>query len=197
MNEILQKFTNLQQRWNHAKSDINTTHFNRYILRYDHTCIAYAAATASLVTHPIDLLKVRYQLQGELKPPGKYEVKYGTIPQSVWKIFKHENFSGFYKGVVAGFLYQLLSNYLRVKTYQGFVARGMTTDMNEEPAFFHNAAVCALSGSLAAGLLSPLYLAKITVSQGIQCSMLSVLYVVVIYRIRDNHYHALYKGCNV
>lgn len=136
--------------------------FQQWALNKDYFNVGVASATACIVSHPLDTVKVRLQLQGEMKPPGKYPLKYRSIVQSLSVIGRYEGFrSGLYKAFAPAFMYNFTMNSLRMCIFDKFVYKGFTSDMNDEPVVWRYLAACILSGTVGAVVASPLYLAKI------------------------------------
>lgn len=59
----------------------------------DFICGTIAGCIASVVTHPLDLIRTRFVAQGNLK-------EYHSIQHAVVQIIKHEGIFGFYKGLL-------------------------------------------------------------------------------------------------
>ena len=125
-------------------------------------CVGLASATAVAITQPLDLVKVRLQLQGELRPEGKYAVKYKTVPQSLSQVFQLEGLKrGLYKGACQAASYQMVSNMVRMFVFNKCQVWGLTSDMEEQPLLGRYLLASILSGCAGATVASPLYLAKI------------------------------------
>ena len=138
-----------------------STILTQWFLNKDYFTLASSSAFACCLTHPMDLIKVRFQLQGELRPPGKYPIKYRTIPQSMLALIRDSGVRGLYKGAAPAFSYQFLMNGMRAFVFEKCNRWGLTSDLNEEPVLWRYAAACALSGSVGAVFASTAYLAKI------------------------------------
>ncbi|KAL5262600.1 hypothetical protein ACHWQZ_G008114 [Mnemiopsis leidyi] len=137
------------------------TVFAQWYLNKDYFTMGTVSGLACCLSHPLDLVKVRFQLQGELRPPGKYTVKYQTVPQSLAAIVRDSGVRGLYKGFPPAFIYQFLMNTVRMFVFEKCNKWGLTSDLDEEPVLWRYAAACALSGSAGAVVASTAYLAKI------------------------------------
>lgn len=120
-----------------------------------------ATATAGLFTNPLDLVKTRFQLQGELKTRGAYEVKYKNIIDAFIKISQREGITGLQKGLSSALAYQLAMNSTRLGTYQTITNSGITTNSSGEQTFCKLALAGAFSGCCGSILANPFYLAKV------------------------------------
>ena len=133
-----------------------------WALQMDLFSVGYAAGTTTLLTYPLDLVKVRMQLQGELRPPGSYPIKYSSVPQSIMAIARSPaGVKGLYRGIGQGMFFQGLSNAARVCVFDMCDRSGVTSDMDDQPALSRFIAASVLSGVVGSTLFSPLYLAKI------------------------------------
>lgn len=77
-------------------------------------CGGLAAMSASACTHPLDLLKVRLQLSGELDPTRPR----ASIPDTVRLMLQREGVRGFYRGLSASLLRQALYSPARFGLFQ-------------------------------------------------------------------------------
>ena len=141
--------------------DERRTILTQWFLNQNYFTMGSVSAIACCATHPLDLMKVRFQLQGELRPPGTYPIKYRTIPQSVAAITADQGIRGLYRGFAPAFVYQFLMNTVRALVFEKCTRWGLTSDLDEEPVLWRYAAACALSGSAGAVVASTAYLAKI------------------------------------
>lgn len=76
-----------------------------------------AAASAGVFTNPIEVMKTRLQLQGELSAKGKYSVHYKNIFHAGYVVAKHDGVRGLQKGLVPGLCMQLVLNGLKLGKY--------------------------------------------------------------------------------
>lgn len=122
-----------------------------------------AACIAVTVTNPIELVKIRMQLQGELS--SSVQRIYKNPLQGMAVIFKNEGIRGLQKGLVAAYIYQICLNGSRLGFYEpmrGFLNKTFYPD--EEPHKVQNATINVLSGATS-GIIgaifgSPLFLVK-------------------------------------
>jgi len=79
---------------------------------------AAAAANACLFTNPLEVVKTRMQLQGELQSRGDYARHYKNVFQAFYTIARHEGLRSLQKGLVPGVWYQVFMNGPRLGIYQ-------------------------------------------------------------------------------
>lgn len=72
-----------------------------------------AAMSAVLFSNPLDVVKTRMQLQGELKSRGKYAVHYRSVPHAIYMIAKNDGLLALQKGLVPALGFQLVCNSTR------------------------------------------------------------------------------------
>ncbi len=76
------------------------------------------AACAGLFTNPLEVIKTRIQLQGELQARGQYTVHYRNVFHSFYAVARAESLVSLQKGLVPALWYQLLMNGCRFGLYQ-------------------------------------------------------------------------------
>ncbi|KAH9407824.1 Transcription initiation factor TFIID subunit 1 [Tyrophagus putrescentiae] len=76
--------------------------------------------TACTVTNPLEVIKVRIQLQGELLACGEYTVHYRNVLQAFYAVASTESMRSLQKGLVPALCYQFLMNGCRFGAYQAF-----------------------------------------------------------------------------
>ncbi|XP_056641905.1 solute carrier family 25 member 35-like [Diorhabda sublineata] len=119
-----------------------------------------AACGASFFSNPLDVVKTRMQLQGELQARGKHQIFYKNVFHACYTIAKNEGIRGLQKGLGTALLMHSVRNSTRLGTYQWLTKRGYVTDRNGKTIFYKSFLVGALSGGAGAFLASPFFLIK-------------------------------------
>ncbi|XP_036033270.1 solute carrier family 25 member 34 isoform X2 [Onychomys torridus] len=115
---------------------------------------ASACCLACVFTNPLEVVKTRLQLQGELQAPGTYPRPYRGFVSSVTAIARADGLWGLQKGLAAGLLYQGLMNGVRFYCYSLACQAGLT----QQPG--GTVVAGAMAGALGAFVGSPAYLVK-------------------------------------
>ncbi|XP_061104150.1 solute carrier family 25 member 35 isoform X2 [Conger conger] len=118
-----------------------------------------AACGACLFTNPLEVVKTRMQLQGELKSRGTYQVYYRNVFHAFYTIGKVDGIAGLQKGLVPGLLYQFCMNGFRLGSYAIIESSGYTHTDGRVSATKSTLAG-ALAGVVGAVMGSPIYLVK-------------------------------------
>lgn len=124
---------------------------------------AIAACGAVTVTNPIELVKTRMQLQGELAARGEAKKVYTSPLQALVKIYKSEGIKGLQSGLFSAYVYQIGLNGCRLGLYEPTrktIANICNIDLDKENPIGLNVASGALSGIMGAIAGSPFYLIK-------------------------------------
>ncbi|CCH42324.1 Mitochondrial oxaloacetate transport protein [Wickerhamomyces ciferrii] len=123
-----------------------------------------AACGAVTFTNPIELVKTRMQLQGELSHSNQAKVYKNPI-QALGKIYSNEGIKGVQKGLVCAYIYQIGLNGCRLGLYEP--SRNILNSVfypSQDPHSVQNVpinvAAGALSGIAGAIIGSPLFLIK-------------------------------------
>ncbi|CCE82344.1 Piso0_002065 [Millerozyma farinosa CBS 7064] len=128
-----------------------------------------AACGAVTFTNPIELVKTRMQLQGELEKADKHATKlYRNPVQAFLHVYKHEGIRGLQKGLLCGYYYQIGLNGCRIGLYEPsryYITKLVQPDIIQEGRPIpQNVSVNVLAGTIsgAAGavLASPFFLVK-------------------------------------
>lgn len=121
-----------------------------------------AACGAVTVTNPIELIKTRMQLQGELAAKDQTKKVYTGLFQGLGTILKHEGVRGTQRGLLAAYVYQLGLNGCRLGFYEPFrhTLNGFFGYTEKDQQFSLNIIAGAGSGIMGAIMGSPFYLVK-------------------------------------
>uniref|UniRef100_A0A8B9LC14 Solute carrier family 25 member 34 n=1 Tax=Astyanax mexicanus TaxID=7994 RepID=A0A8B9LC14_ASTMX len=118
----------------------------------DFTLGALSCCGACVFTNPLEVVKTRLQLQGELRAPGSYQRHYRGVLQALWVVGRTDGLRGLQKGLTAGLIYQALMNGVRLGFYSYTEAAGLT----DAPG--GSLVAGAAAGALGAFIASPAYL---------------------------------------
>lgn len=123
-----------------------------------------AACGAVTFSNPVDLVKTRMQLQGELSKGG--EKIYKNPLQALGKIYQMEGIRGLQKGLFAAYVYQIGLNGCRLGLYEP-VRNALNKTFFPDIEDYHkvqnipiNVVAGAISGMAGATVGSPLFLVK-------------------------------------
>ncbi|KAG5835603.1 hypothetical protein ANANG_G00245740 [Anguilla anguilla] len=86
---------------------------------------ALACCGACVFTNPLEVVKTRLQLQGELRARGSYQRHYRGVLQALWVVGRTDGLRGLQKGLSAGLLYQGVMNGVRLGFYSYTEAAGL------------------------------------------------------------------------
>ncbi|KAM6435182.1 solute carrier family 25 member 34 [Liasis olivaceus] len=115
---------------------------------------AAACCMACVFTNPLEVVKTRLQLQGELRSRGSYHRHYRGVLQATLAVSRADGLRGLQKGLTAGLLYQGLMNGVRF----GFYSHAEDVGLTQHPG--GTVAAGAVAGALGAFVGSPAYLVK-------------------------------------
>ncbi|XP_040058924.1 solute carrier family 25 member 34 [Gasterosteus aculeatus] len=115
---------------------------------------ALACCAACVFTNPLEVIKTRLQLQGELRARGSYQRHYRGVLQALWVVGRTDGLRGLQKGLSVGLMYQGVMNGVRLGSYSYCEALGITS--------FHGGSLLSGAGAGAVGafIASPAYLVK-------------------------------------
>ncbi|KAM4647036.1 solute carrier family 25 member 34 isoform 2-T2 [Amazona ochrocephala] len=113
---------------------------------------ATAGCLACVLTNPLEVVKTRLQLQGELQPPGTYPRPYRGVLRALGAVCRADGLRGLQKGLAASLLYQGLMNGVRFYCYSHAEDAGWTRYPGG------TVAAGAIAGAVGAFVGSPAYL---------------------------------------
>lgn len=126
-----------------------------------------AACGAVTFTNPIELVKTRMQLQGELSKLKGQAKLYKNPLQAFATIYKHEGIKGLQQGLMCGYFYQLGLNGCRIGLYEPsryyltkMFAPSKIQNGHVPQNLLINVVAGFVSGSAGAVLASPFFLVK-------------------------------------
>lgn len=121
-----------------------------------------ATTTAVIFTNPMDVLKSRFQVQGELAQATKENTPYKSLTDAFLKISRNEGFglNGLQKGLFPAMAYQFVMNGMRLGSYS--VLNSMVTnEQDHQIVKFGKKLFCgATAGVIGASVGSPLFMIK-------------------------------------
>ncbi|XP_060068571.1 solute carrier family 25 member 35-like [Ylistrum balloti] len=121
---------------------------------------AVSTSCAGFFTNPLEVVKTRMQLQGELQARGKYTVHYRNALHAFYTIAKNDGFIKLQNGLIPALWYQMTMNGIRLGTYQVIVNSGFTKDKKGDVVIYKSILAGALSGCVGACMGSPFYMVK-------------------------------------
>jgi len=77
-----------------------------------------AAVGAGFFSNPLEVVKIRMQLQGELQARGNYAVHYRNVFHAAYTIGRKDGLLALQKGLVPALWYQWVMNGIRLGLYQ-------------------------------------------------------------------------------
>uniref|UniRef100_A0A665TEJ4 Solute carrier family 25 member 34 n=1 Tax=Echeneis naucrates TaxID=173247 RepID=A0A665TEJ4_ECHNA len=104
---------------------------------------ALACCTACVFTNPLEVVKTRLQLQGELRARGSYKRHYRGVLQALWVVGRTDGIRGLQKGLSVGLMYQGVMNGVRLGSYSYCELLGLTS--------FHGGSLLSGAGAGALG----------------------------------------------
>ena len=119
-----------------------------------------AACCAGVFTNPLEVIKTRVQLQGELKTRGQYTVHYKNVFHAFYVVGKNEGLLSLQKGLVPAVYYQFFMNGVRLGVFQVIDNSGITRDEKGSVIFPRLIFAGATAGCISALVGSPFYLIK-------------------------------------
>ena len=117
-----------------------------------------SACCAGIVTNPLDVVKTRLQLQGELKARGKYTVHYKNVFHGLYAVIRSDGVTAVQKGLVPALCYQFVMNGFRLGLYTVGEKAGLHKNSAGDVVTLKCVLMGATSGTLGACIASPFYM---------------------------------------
>lgn len=112
------------------------------------------------MTNPMDMVKTRLQLQGELAAPGTYQRRYTNAFQAIRTIVRHEGLMALQAGLIPAIGLQVIINATRLGSYHFARRLGWTVNENGETIVWRTALLTGVVSSLAYVIGSPFFLVR-------------------------------------
>ena len=122
---------------------------------------AGSGVSACFFTNPLEVVKTRLQLQGELMARGHYAVHYRNILHAALTIARHDGILALQKGLVPAIWYQGVMNAVRLGLYQIFVNNGWTKGRDWHTSLVLCAVGASVSGACSGIFASPFFMVLI------------------------------------
>lgn len=91
--------------------------YSNCLLQMEFAIGGAAAVTAGFFTNPLEVLKIRMQLQGELKAKGQHVVHYKNVFHAVYVVAKNDGILALQNGLIPASWVQLIMNGMRFGKY--------------------------------------------------------------------------------
>ncbi|KAK0179195.1 hypothetical protein PV327_008009 [Microctonus hyperodae] len=121
---------------------------------------ATAAVGAGIFTNPIDVIKIRLQLQGELEARGAYKTIYKNTFHAGYVIAKHEGILALQSGIRSALAFQVVLNGIRLGSYKIGRSYGITNNDDGKTSIIKTCLLSGIAGVVGCVLGSPFYLVK-------------------------------------
>ncbi|XP_011497666.1 PREDICTED: solute carrier family 25 member 35-like [Ceratosolen solmsi marchali] len=121
---------------------------------------AVSGVGAGFFTNPIDVVKIRLQLQGELEARGSYRKVYHNTFHAAYLIARHEGLFALQSGIVPALGFQVFLNGTRLGSYHCAKRYGIILNDKGETSIGKTALVSGVAGISGAIAGSPFYLVK-------------------------------------
>ena len=155
---------------------------------------ASSSMTASFITNPIDVIKVRMQLEGELKPNVPlYQRYYKGFIRGAFRVLLDEGPKGWLKGVTASLMRELSYGGIRLGAYEPIKELFGATDPAHTP-LWKKIAAGGTSGMIGSSIANPTDLVKIRMQGYRQGKRYATTLHAFVYIYRTEGVRGLWRG---
>lgn len=120
----------------------------------------FSACLACLFSNPLETVKTRMQLQGEMLKLGSYDKHYKNVFNAFLTIWKNEGFTALQKGLAPALAFQAVMNSIRLGTYETLTKNDFIVGSDGKISFMRCIVIGAFSGSIGSFFASPFYMVK-------------------------------------
>lgn len=113
---------------------------------------------AACFTNPVDVIKIRLQLQGELERRGSYKKIYKNTFHAAYLIGKHEGYLALQSGFIPALGYQIFLNGTRLGTYHFCKNTGIILNEKGEIHILKTSLISGCAGTIGGIVGSPFFL---------------------------------------
>ncbi|KAG5672791.1 hypothetical protein PVAND_002885 [Polypedilum vanderplanki] len=119
-----------------------------------------SSSIATIFTNPLEVIKTRLQLQGELKAKGRHVEPYKNFLQGFIQIAKHESIKALQKGLVPSLYFQFSLNACRLGIYQTACENNLTKNSKGNESIIKAAFFGGVGGTIGQALASPFFMVR-------------------------------------
>ncbi|KAH8402234.1 hypothetical protein KR009_010627 [Drosophila setifemur] len=119
-----------------------------------------ASVGATFFTNPIEVVKTRIQLQGELAARGTYVVPYKGVLHGLLTVARNDGYAGLQKGLAPALCFQFIINSCRLSIYSAATDRGWMHNQQGEVSYGLGLLWGAIGGVVGSYCSSPFFLIK-------------------------------------
>ena len=130
---------------------------------------------AAVFTNPLEVVKTRMQLQGELMAKGQFQVHYRNVFHAFFTVARHEGVCALQKGICPAMTYQFIMNGFRLGSFQLLNDSGLFRASDGKTPFFGSVLCGAMAGSIGGFFGSPIYMVGSLSKTDHICTNLTVL----------------------